>query len=556
MKTATIIAFILLQGIIPRSYAHVYLDYPYGGETFMANTIINIEWHIAIPHEQLNWDLFFSVDGGETWQPIQYDLPVSQLSYSWVVPSIATSQARISIIQDNVDMDYQDESIDFTIEPEPNTPFIDVTAQNLNLSCDANNQEGAINQWLDDHGGAVAVGFCGELVWTHDYYELTNECGYTGNAYVTFSAADECGSASTSAYLNVSDFEAPLIEVSATNSTVECDENQNMQQLDNWLNYNGGAVATDACGNVQWNNNFPGLDVGCGLTGSVVVIFIATDECGNSSTTSASFSIEDNTPPVITHQAEDKIISCADTTLNEQLQQWLQNNAGATALDACGSVAWTNNYSTLNADCGTTGSTPVTFTAMDDCGNINTTTADLIIRDDIPPTLKSPARDTLIDCTLPNAKSILNQWLNTHGGAVASDECGDVSWTHDFPTLPDTCDITRNLAVTFTASDDCGNTSSTAANITLLVTTSTGENLDQRFSIIPNPAKDHIQVQLELSQDLPVQVVLLDAVGRVHLTRILDQHEFILLLKDFAPGIYVIKIHLQEKVLVRQFSIQ
>src|SRR5688500_5113711 len=170
-----ILCMIIMQSLSYNAKAHVYLDYPYGGETFQGNTLITLEWHIAIPHNQLNWDLYFSTDGGNSWQPIQLDLPVSQTTFTWVVPSIATSTARISVIQDNTEMDYQDESMNFTIVPEPNTPFIEITAQDINLDCNTSNQEAAIEQWLNIHGGATAMGFCGDLIWTHDFDGLTNE---------------------------------------------------------------------------------------------------------------------------------------------------------------------------------------------------------------------------------------------------------------------------------------------------------------------------------------------------------------------------------------------
>ena len=44
--------------------------------------------------------------------------------------------------------------------------------------------------------------------------------------------------------------------------------------------------------------------------GSATVIFTATDDCGNSSTTSATFTIEDTTPPTIDTAASDQTVQC------------------------------------------------------------------------------------------------------------------------------------------------------------------------------------------------------------------------------------------------------
>jgi len=46
---------------------------------------------------------------------------------------------------------------------------------------------------------------------------------------------------------------------------------------------------------VTWSNNFTALSPICGATGSATVIFTAADACGNTATTSATFTIQDNT---------------------------------------------------------------------------------------------------------------------------------------------------------------------------------------------------------------------------------------------------------------------
>lgn len=97
--------------------AHVQLVFPTGGETFEANSTITIQWAIEIDHGPCNWDLYFSSDGGSNWSVIALDLPKIQLTYDWTVPAIATQQAKIRVVQDNVNvMPYQDISGVFTID--------------------------------------------------------------------------------------------------------------------------------------------------------------------------------------------------------------------------------------------------------------------------------------------------------------------------------------------------------------------------------------------------------------------------------------------------------
>jgi hypothetical protein len=110
-----VLAFLLFIGAGSAAKAHVALDYPVGGETFNQGDTVNVQWHIVIPHDLQNWDLYFSDDGGATWQVIELDLPPPQLNYNWVVPGISTTQGRIRIYMDNTGVDYEDQSDDFTI---------------------------------------------------------------------------------------------------------------------------------------------------------------------------------------------------------------------------------------------------------------------------------------------------------------------------------------------------------------------------------------------------------------------------------------------------------
>jgi len=110
------IAVVFFFGVSTRIMAHVEIDYPVGGETLTAGQHVTIQWHIAIPHNTLNWDVYYSPDGGTTWEVIQQDLPAGDLSYNWQVPEGATAQARVRVFQDNSSTDYQDESDVFTIQ--------------------------------------------------------------------------------------------------------------------------------------------------------------------------------------------------------------------------------------------------------------------------------------------------------------------------------------------------------------------------------------------------------------------------------------------------------
>ena len=63
--------------------------------------------------------------------------------------------------------------------------------------------------------------------------------------------------------------------------------------------------------------------------------FTATDDCGNASSTTATFTIEDTTNPSLDMMA--RLYGKCDGMGNmTELNDWLANNGGATASDVCG----------------------------------------------------------------------------------------------------------------------------------------------------------------------------------------------------------------------------
>ena len=243
-------------------------------------------------------------------------------------------------------------------------------------------------------------------------------CANVGDNAVTLKVKDNNGNISTCiATVTVVDDKAPVLDNSASGLTVECDGSNNSHanngfgngdqdapgnsgdhnnaensnhadpsnsgnnngnhginapsgnfgDLQSWLANNGGAVATDNCG-VVWSNDFNGLSVSCGSTGSAVVTFTATDPSGNSVSTTAEFKIEDTTPPTISGLSD--IFICYE-----------QDNYGCdvdlgtpTADDQCSDVTITSDA----PDCFLVGSTLVTWTATDACGNTAQTTQTVV----------------------------------------------------------------------------------------------------------------------------------------------------------------------------------
>src|SRR5690606_19733862 len=207
----------------------------------------------------------------------------------------------------------------------------------------------------------------------------------------------------------------------------------------------------------------------CGLSGSIEVVFRATDECGNYSETTASFTIEDNTSPELEATASDETVECDGYGNVLELQNWLDGHGGANASDICGDVTWSHDYAGGGwiSGCGGTQYLEVEFTATDECGNKVSTGARFTIEDHTAPVIQQPAVDQTVECDGLGNQINLQSWLDGHGGALATDLCGAVSWSHDYTSLTNDCGATGSALVTFRATDACGNYTETAATFTI-----------------------------------------------------------------------------------------
>jgi hypothetical protein len=310
-----------------------------------------------------------------------------------------------------------------------------------------------------------------EVIVTYADGESESSCGAGYEFTRTFfvSAADGCGNTSVvltcDQVITVVDTTAPDM-VASEDATVECDGAGNVSELEAWLASNGGASATDVCGAVTWTNDFVSLGAACGATGAATVIFTATDDCGNATSTAATFTVQDTTAPEIM-AGSDATVECDGLGNVADLNGWLASNGGASASDMCGGVVWSNDFVEMSDACGATGAASVTFTATDDCGNATSTAATFTILDTTSPDVVAAA-DTTVECDGAGNTSELEGWLASNGGASAMDACSGVTWTNDFELLSGGCASTA--AVTFTATDDCGNATSTTASFTVVDT--------------------------------------------------------------------------------------
>jgi len=114
MKKSAVLLILGTFFMFPVS-GHVSLTNPKGGEEYHSGDSVNVTWVEVQAHTTLNWNLLFSTDGGLSWDTVKADIPLEALSYQWIVPAIQTVKGKIKIVQNNVNVDYQGISQNFSI---------------------------------------------------------------------------------------------------------------------------------------------------------------------------------------------------------------------------------------------------------------------------------------------------------------------------------------------------------------------------------------------------------------------------------------------------------
>jgi gliding motility-associated-like protein len=152
---------------------------------------------------------------------------------------------------------------------------------------------------------------------------------------------DECQNVQTyEQIILVIDQESPILTQLPRDTLVDCGANVS-SIFNQWLTNNGGAEAIDNCETLLWNAAYNAdPDSVCSIT---TVVFSVSDACGNSTTASANFIVDDNIAPIFTILPRDTIVNCA-VNRGQIISQWLLSNGGGSASDNCGAVTWLNNF--------------------------------------------------------------------------------------------------------------------------------------------------------------------------------------------------------------------
>lgn len=322
---------------------------------------------------------------------------------------------------------------------------------------------------------------------------------FCGDVPVDFFAVDSCSNTiSVTATFTVINNVAPTIIIEASDGMTDCSSGDPQADFQTWLNTHGGADAEDDCSAVLWETNPPSLALTDICNTALEVEFIATDGCGNNTSTFASFFVQDTTAPEIMTQAQNRILSCASGDYQSELGQWLANAGNSNAGDLCtpedsltvqlflngqpidssgivaaiedsiqagcvddvivGGILYNNVLALINLE----------FGWMDACGNMAFTSAYFGITDSGPPVFLTQPSDTIITCAGgENLEESFAAWYNSTGFADVSDDCGSLNisgepsfedaWNALLAGLDTACATGVSVSVLFSAADFCNN---------------------------------------------------------------------------------------------------
>lgn len=351
-------------------------------------------------------------------------------------------------------------------------PPIFITApMNDTTNCETGNPLAAITTWYINGASAIAtdngdtVSIMATITLADAISELNNSiCPTAGIVEVGFFGVDTCGNSTVDTLLAsfiLEDNEVPQIIDPPQNQTVVCN-NLTQFLLQSWIVNLANATVEDNCSStLEINYNWEDINGNTGQANIndpidilvsreqcdwyVDVIFSISDGCGNVTTYSARFSIEDNDPPGFVPEIQDITLSCLDILPDPDIM----------AIDACDGtvdVSFTeiSNQDPDSTNCGFYNYTVTrTFEAEDVCGNLASQDQVITFQDTLSPFINLLDSITL-DCEVFFANELSSFLVNW------GDLCSDVLVTFSQSDIDiDLCEF--QVERTWTIRDRCNN---------------------------------------------------------------------------------------------------
>ena len=174
-------------------------------------------------------------------------------------------------------------------------PNLTIQATNLTVECDGLGNLTQLNNWLASNGGASASDDCSEVSWTNNFTgNLSDLCGLTGIATVSFTASDACGNnvSSIGTFIILDTTPPSFTSILPENISVSCEAIPNPQEL----------TGSDSCSTevfITTNDEISGTPSECIGQFKINRTWKISDSCGNFQTHTQIISVFDNTPPLL-----------------------------------------------------------------------------------------------------------------------------------------------------------------------------------------------------------------------------------------------------------------
>ncbi|MBX7051353.1 MAG: T9SS type A sorting domain-containing protein [Flavobacteriales bacterium] len=280
--------------------------------------------------------------------------------------------------------------------------------------------------------GLTATDNC-DLEVTIDLVEITNSGGCLGVIMRTYTATDDCGNtAEAIQYIHVQDTTPAVIDEPA-DMDVECDMVPEAPGAE-------GADVYDNCGydvTVEFHTEV--VEGDCPANYSILWIWEAWDYCENYSTDTTVINVSDNTAPGL-WVPQGGVYNCDEEIIYGE----------ASAEDNCDDMVEISHSDTIIAgECPQEYSVIRTWVAVDDCGNSSTASATYWVVDEVAPNWNEQQYAYSYECDEEIPVIQPEAW----------DNCSEnITYDHsDFWYNESDCN--GYLARTWSATDECGNTS-------------------------------------------------------------------------------------------------
>jgi hypothetical protein len=306
---------------------------------------------------------------------------------------------------------------------------------------------------------------CDENVSVVFEQEMTDGCPYTITR--NWTATDDCGNSATATQiLTVIDITNPTLHGVPADMTLECDQ----------MAPEAVVSATDNCDEdmiISLNAATTIFDCGSTMTRTWSV----TDDCGNTTSATQVITFVDTTDPIVTTGVPAELTIECDVQPPFYLPLFDDNCDDRLAVTAASGI---NNLHPCVYDIERS------WTATDDCGNSITVYQVIHVLDTTDPELVGVPANTTVECdAIPAAADV-----------TATDNCGHATVSFA-QTATEGCPYT--ITRTWTATDECGNQSSSSQSILVVDTTDP--------FIVSSPA---IQIVIECGNAIPFNAPVFD----------------------------------------------